>query len=160
MNDIFGKAVSILIAAVVFFLLPVLYIAEREGTVAQLYLMTETAYFVDSVCNTGVLTEQMYRKYEQEVLKSGGFYEIKMMYVRSMIYGVSSEKKESRYYTNDILEELEREGEYLFPKDTFFKVELYQLKPRIGERILELVSGVVYQIKPVVFYGGTIKFER
>ena len=79
MDDIFGKVAAILFAAIVFAGIPFLYMTERAKSAEQMYLMTVNTEFVDSICNTGFLTMDMYEQLCREVSAVSGIYEIHLL---------------------------------------------------------------------------------
>ena len=61
MNDIFGRVCTFFVAAASMVGMPLIYMNERAKTAEQLYLLTEATHFVDSVCNTGLVSGEMLR---------------------------------------------------------------------------------------------------
>ena len=66
MDEIFGRVTAILFAAAVFMGMPLLYMSERAKSAEQMYLLTVNTEFVDSICNTGFLTMEMYQQFYKE----------------------------------------------------------------------------------------------
>ena len=101
MNDTFGKIVSIWIGCVFLFLLPISFYAKEQEQMERLFLLTETTYFVDSVRNTGVLTDSMLEKFEKKLSLLSCLYRIEMEHA-SQIYTNPQETyllKQDCYYT-------------------------------------------------------------
>lgn len=162
MGDAYGKVIAILLASVLMFLIPVLYISERQETAAQSYVLTETAYLVDSVRNTGVLTEGMYREYEKRLCALEHLYEIQLMHAAYPIYenGGRFETKQERHYSEEIKETLRETGCYYFLMDEFFRIEVKDRRGSMGERLLNgFLKEDIASEKIIAFYGGTIKYE-
>ena len=78
MDEIFGRVTAILFAAAVFMGMPLLYISERAKSAEQMYLLTVNTEFVDSICNTGFLTMEMYQQFYKEISAASGIYEVHM----------------------------------------------------------------------------------
>ena len=78
MNDIFGKVVSLFLAAIILFGMPLVYMNERVKTAEQLYLLTEVTHFVDSVCNTGYVSGQMLRSFHMDLSTKSSLYQIRI----------------------------------------------------------------------------------
>ena len=78
MDEIFGRVTVILFAAAVFMWMPLLYMSERAKSAEQMYLLTVNTEFVDSICNTGFLTMEMYQQFYKEISAASGIYEVHM----------------------------------------------------------------------------------
>ena len=78
MDEIFGRVTAILFAAAVFMGMPLLYMSERAKSAEQMYLLTVNTEFVDSICNTGFLTMEMYQQFYKEISAASGIYEVHM----------------------------------------------------------------------------------
>ena len=78
MDEIFGRVTAILFAAAVFMGMPLLYMSERAKSAEQMYLLTVNTEFVDSICNTGFLTMEMYLQFYKEISAASGIYEVHM----------------------------------------------------------------------------------
>lgn len=162
MNDTFGKIVSIWIGCVLLFLLPILFYASEQDRMERLFILTETSYFVDSVRNTGRLTNSMLEEFERKLSLLSGLYQVEMEH-GSYIYTKPQENYTFEldcYYTKQIQEQLESEGEYLFFQGDFFKVSVLEVKKGIGKRIQNLFLGTEEIPKGVAaYYGGMIRCE-
>lgn len=162
MNDTFGKIISLWIGCVLLFLLPLSFYAGEQDRMEKLFLLTETSYFVDSVRNTGRLTDTMLERFENTISSLSGLYQIEMEHA-SVLYGKSQENYDfilDCYYTKQIREQLESEGEYLFFQGDFFKVSIIEKKKGIGKKIQSLFLGIEgIQEGAAVYYGGMIRCE-
>ena len=78
MDEIFGRVTAILFAAAVFMGMPLVYMSERAKSAEQMYLLTVNTEFVDSICNTGFLTMEMYQQFYKEISAASGIYEVHM----------------------------------------------------------------------------------
>ena len=162
MSDILGRILGIFLAVSLLFLIPVLYFAERQETVEQLYLITETTNFVDTVRMTGRLTRETYEKFQSKLGGLPEIYEVKMTgrhqrieLTEQMLY-----LHQEEFYEQQIVERLEKEGEYCFDEGDFFRVELIKRSTGFAKRIrgfllpdLEDSGGVN------IYYGGMICYD-
>lgn len=162
MNDTFGKIVSIWIGCVLLFLLPISFYVKEQDQMERLFLLTETTYFVDSVRNTGVLTDSMLEKFEKKISLLSGFYRIEMEHA-SQIYTSPQDTysfQQDCYYTKQILEELDLNGKYTFFQGDFFKVSIVEVKNSFGKRLQNLFLGITEQPETIAaYYGGMIRCE-
>lgn len=162
MENAFGKIVGIFLAAAVMFGLPVIYMAERQESVQQMFIQTETVYLVDSVRNTGVLTRQMLEEYERKLGITDGICRIELMHMKKVFYLTDDgfEEREERYYTADIRNQVYKEGAYSFGTDDYFKVTVREE----GRGFLYAVRNIFYPDQGLAgrllsYYGGTVKYE-
>ena len=144
------------------FLLPISFYAKEQDQMERLFLLTETTYFVDSIRNTGVLTDSMLEKFEKKISLLSGFYQIEMEHA-SQIYTSSQDTysfQQDCYYTKQILEELDLNGKYTFFQGDFFKVSIVEVKNSFGKRLQNLLLGITEQPETIAaYYGGMIRCE-
>ena len=80
MSDILGKVCSMCLAVIILFGMPLIYMNERAKTAEQIYLLTEATHFVDSVCNTGVISGQMLRTFYASLAREASVYEVTFLH--------------------------------------------------------------------------------
>lgn len=166
--DAFGRIVEIIVTAVLLFLVPLNYMAQKQDIISQSYVMSETAYLVDSVRNLGYLSKSMYETYLGKLRETNHVYRVELNH-----YSKRADREEGtenyRYhyygiYTEDILDSLYSEENhsalYRFSQGDFFQMSVKNqdktLASKIGEAILgQSISGP--QIAAV--YGGGIRDE-
>lgn len=162
MNDTFGKIVSIWVGCILLFLLPLSFFAMEQDRMERLFILTETSYFVDSVRNTGRLTDSMLEKFEKKLSALSGLYRVEMEH-GSYFYTKPEDDYRFEldcYYTKQIREQLESEGEYLFFQGDFFKVSVMEVRKGIGKRIQSLFLGIEEIPESMAaYYGGMIRCE-
>ena len=78
MSDAFGKIVGFMLASVLLFVVPLTFYAGRQQNLSQLYVINESMQLVESVKNTGVITEDMLYGFETNVFKLSGRYKIEL----------------------------------------------------------------------------------
>lgn len=82
MEEIIQRIFSILIAVIIFFLLP-LYIAfEKKDDISYALALKITTNFVDDVTDKGYLTQEMYDDFITEISATGNVYDVQMEYVK------------------------------------------------------------------------------
>lgn len=162
MEQAFGRIISIFVAVLMFFLVPLMINMQRQESVIQLAVMQDTVQFVDSVRNMGVLTEEMYEEYQNKIRKVKDGLEVTVVhYVNSIHIGESGIEQIQKIHTHDeIIETWEKELPYTFQKGDFFRVEVKQTVPGIVERFLgSLSTGEGVQSSSYVYYGGSVRYE-
>ncbi len=162
--DSFGRMIEIIITVILLFLVPIQYMAIRQDSICQSYVTTETAYFVDSVRNTGFVTKGMYQTFLRKLSGTSQVYEVELNHYRRVI-DLTDENYSEYYqgiYTQDIIEgmeELGREG-YLFGRGDFFSVKVVNVNKTLGTRMQELFTGRAFPGGEIcVVYGGAIRDE-
>lgn len=122
MSDTFVTVIAVVLSAFLMFLFPVVTMAERVETVAQVDVETITSEFISEIKNTGKLKNEQYNEYIQNLTSNGNIYEIELEF---RILDENSGKKgvqivkdrigENSYYsvfTTQIEDELEKDGVY------------------------------------------------
>jgi len=162
MNDTFGKIVSVWFGCVLLFLLPVSFYAGEQERLEKQFILTETAYFVDSVRNTGRLTDSMLEEFERKLAVLSGVYQVKLEHICNVYVYLQNTYvlEQDCYYTKQIREKLEQEGEYFFSQGDFFKVSVVEKKKGIGKTMQSLFLGLEgVQEGMAAYYGGMIRCE-
>lgn len=81
MADILQRVFSIIVATLVFFLLP-LYIAfEKKDDISYSLALSITSNFVNDVTNKGYLTIDMYNKYISDLAVTGNSYDVSLEHI-------------------------------------------------------------------------------
>ena len=118
MDEIFGRVTAILFAAAVFMGMPLVYMSERAKSAEQMYLLTVNTEFVDSICNTGFLTMEMYQQFYKEISAASGIYEVHMYREqKDIVLEQGDYSYESIFFDEkDMLAELEKNRVYEFER--------------------------------------------
>jgi len=163
MSDAFGKIVGFMLVSVLLFFVPISFYAGRQQNLTQLYIINESMQFVESVKNTGIITEDMYRSFEDRVYGLSGRYKIELArthYEYNKDKAGDYVKTEKVYYLPQLEEEITENGQIEFEKGDY----VYLRVTRIGKGLIECmsncVSGIVVPENEVIsFYGGYVKNE-
>ncbi|MCR5785538.1 MAG: hypothetical protein K6G40_07855 [Eubacterium sp.] len=154
MNNAFSQIVSIIIAALILFLMPLSFLYGRTDNLRQMYVMTQTEYFVDSVCNTGFLSKEMYEQYLRSISDKGAVYTVEITR-ETPVYTYTSEgyEKSYEYYdTDEIVAALECGERYYFFKGDFIRAEVIKVSD-INVFTRKFSKGTE------CYCGGQIKYE-
>lgn len=135
MEEIFSKVVAMVLGCILMIILPMSIISERQKNMEQAYVYTETIEFVDSVCNKGIIYEELFVEYLNSICKLSNIYNVRL---ERSIAGDEGYVE----YTKQITDYLESEHRYEMKKGDFIRVEV-----------------VDKDGNPVTFYGGKIKDE-
>lgn len=154
MSNGIGKVCSILLAAFLMIVIPIMAMEERAKTAAQLYLLTEETAFIDSVCNVGFLNQNMYEQFQNKLFGLPGFYEIEIVVERKELqYENDKVSYVSRFFdTKEVEEILKEQGMFSFYRNDFVRICVTR---KDGKQPFFL--GMDETVR--VFYGGTVKYE-
>lgn len=160
MNEAFDKVIGFFLAVTLLFGIPFLYFGERQESLEQTFLLTETAEFVDTVRNMGELDREVYERYLKKVEATSGIYEIEMLHIchRLELAGGRIHIVEEETWTSQLQQKLEEEGVCSFSQGDFFKVKIQKKNPGIGMRFLGMfVKDLPETGQTLVYYGGCIR---
>lgn len=163
MSDAFGKIIGFMLASVLLFIVPLNFYANRQQNLSQLYVINESMQFVESVKNTGVITEDMYHGFEANVLALGGRYKVELSRTH-FEYNQDNTgdyvKTEEVYYTPQLMEEIEADGRIEFSEGDY----VYLRVSRTGKGLMECMGDCFFGVavpenEVISFYGGYVKGE-
>ena len=156
MSDIFGKVCSIFLAVMILFGMPLVYMNERAKTAEQMYLLTEATHFVDSVCNTGVISGQMLRGFYASLARNTAVYEVTFLHEQpEYVYDETEDdyvRCETYHDETDIRKQVEQGNDYFFSRGDFL---LLTIEKKVGFTLLPGIKDRTVGIR----YGGTVKYE-
>lgn len=132
LEEVFSKVVAIFLGCILMFILPVKIMYERQENLCQTYALTESIALIDSVCNKGIIYQDVYLSFLDSLNRTGKIMEVELEHYS---------ESEGRY-TKQIVSELENSGEY---------------KMQIGDLIKIKVNDEKGDV--IIFYGGYIKDE-
>lgn len=135
MDDVFSKIVAIILGSIIFFVLPLEFVSERQNNMVQTYAYSETMSFVNQICNKGIVYETDYIKYKNKLLKTGKI-------LSAEITHIPGEEESVNDFTNQFEKKLSEEHCYKMKKGDFIRIEVMDEKDN-----------------PLIFYGGKIKDE-
>lgn len=156
MNDIFGKVVSLFLAVIIMFGMPLVYMNERAKTAEQLYLLTEVTHFVDSACNTGYISGSMIRELYRSLSAKSSVYQIRISHEQPEYVYDETVGRYVRCETfrdeDDIWNCVEQGEHYFFHRGDFLTVTA---EKQAGLVLLPGQTDHTVSIR----YGGTVKYE-
>lgn len=88
MGDSFSKIVALFLALLLLFIYPTKNEFERLDETSRIFVLTETAKFVDSVRNLGYITPNMYEDFTRRLSATNNLYEIKFEHRKKQYYPV------------------------------------------------------------------------
>lgn len=82
MGDSLITIITIVLAAILLFVFPMMTLADRTDDISQVAAQSATVKFVDGVRETGKITEKNYDKFIAELEATGNTYDIEMQLQR------------------------------------------------------------------------------
>lgn len=156
MDDILGKVASMLLAAMLFCMMPFCAMAQRQDTAGQMYLLSVSTRFVDSICNTGFVSEQMMQQFYGQAAAVPQICQIQLLHeTKELVYDEEKDiyaQVSTFYDEEDIWEKVRQKERYCFAKNDFIQVVIsckrrFQLLPGQEEAAMD------------IRYGGVVKYE-
>ncbi|MSS64255.1 hypothetical protein [Velocimicrobium porci] len=170
MSQSFGHVVAVLTASIVFFIIPVYILAEKQDLYIQSYVLEETAEFSEMVKNNGYLSKGMYERFLKNLQVTNQIYSIHMTHKHKVFYpvydlnGVFTEQVRTDYinfYEQEILDNIyEKNGEYQFCQGDYFSVEVQNVSETWAERFQKVIFGRNAVNTIHITYGGLIRDEN
>lgn len=168
MDDILGRIVDYFISIFSMFLLPICLLGLMQIRISQVYVMDQTAVFVNSCCLRGYISKEMYDDYLQTLNKTGLNYQVNLT-IKRKNYEPDYQKGEDGklYFTGniltypeDIFEDsyllylLNKQGIIYLQEEDYFKTTVQNLTETAGSRILRSFSPALGRSLLYVEYGG------
>ncbi len=154
MNNAFSQMVSIIIAVIIMCFMPLCFLYGRIDNLRQIYVLTETEYFIDSICNTGFVSKEMYDGYIRAIGNKGAVYEVDITR-ETPVYTLTDtgyELSKDYYGNEEIVSEIEESGRYYFSQGDFVRA---QVKKVSDINVFSIFGNEVREC----YYGGQIKYE-
>lgn len=173
MEEPFGKIVTIIIVIGGLFILPLLYIGQKQDSVVQSYVYNETVRFVEDVEKNGYLSQTMYDDFNRRLANTDVIYDVRMEHVHEVVEPVFSadgtavvgtDVYESARYEDDILDTLYSDvvdgGIYKFSEGDYFTVTVYNKSKLTGQKMNKLINQVSSKYAVYATFGGVIRNEN
>lgn len=168
--DSFSKIISIFLAVILMFLSPLLYMAQKQDTMSQLFVSSETTGFIDNIKNSGYVSKSMYEDFIKKIDKTGNLYQIEFTHCHRRVEPLVEVNTNdilhdfSVYYYNtyeaEIFDAFDRDQDYYFNRGDYISIRVYNRNKTIATAIIEgILSKDVEDIQIAVTYGGMIRDE-
>lgn len=182
MTDYLGKIVTVILAFIACFLLPLYFSAQQSDNVTQSVVYSVTSDFVNQVEEQGYISQEMYMQFVQGLDNTNLLYDIEMNHSHQNVVPVfdgngqvvDTEKVEDVMYTEQILEVLYAEektqeeldagasqGIYHFSKGDTFSVTVKNRENTSSQTMSLALFRNVHQGSAIyVQCGGIIRDEN
>lgn len=170
MKEFFSDSIAIVIVLVGLFVLPMVFLAERQDTITQSLVYTKTVNFVQEVQEQGYISQEMYNDFTRELDNTGLIFNIEMEHVHDVISPVFSDDGEaviattsfdSSRYEGEILDKLYSEnGVYYLEQGDYFTVTVSNRSRTLNQNFLKIFSQASTKYSVIATYGGRIRNEK
>lgn len=151
---------------------------ENQDDTTKVFVLTETAKFVDSVRNLGYITPNMYQEFSRKLSATNNIYAIEMEHYHKKydpIYGdptVASTFKNDfnvnfkATYTNVIMDKLfpttiKPDRTYKLSQSDYFAVRVRNTNKTLATKVQEMLFNAnLGNAKIIIRYGGMVKDEN
>lgn len=168
--DAFGKIIAVFAGVILLFIAPLLYMAQKQDAISQLYVTQETTKLVDSIRAGGELNRNMYYDYINRIDKTGNLYNIEITHAHRRVAPDYDDVTDtvgdtiSSYYYNtyedEIFEAFDQGREYQFSQGDYISVKVMNRNKTMAQRML------IYRGREgkedfsiLITYGGLIRDE-
>ncbi len=165
----FSKIIAIFAGILLLFIAPLLYMAQKQDSICQLYVTGETIKLVDSIRAEGIFSKTMYYDYISRIDKTGNLYDIRITHAHRVIAPDYDEVTDtvsdtiSSYYYNTYEEEIFQafdEGRgYRFSQGDYISVRVVNRNGTMAQRMSLFLRRKSEDISILVTYGGLIRDE-
>ena len=166
----FSKIIAFLLAAIIMFIGPLLYMAQKQDAISQNYVSNETTKLVDSVKNSGFLSRNMYLDYIKKIDNTNNLYKIEIVHSHKVVVPLYDENTGvflndyDTYYTNtyqdEIYDSFDHGEDYYFKQGDFISVTVVNRTKTLATKVMELFYRTdIPDEEILVTYGGMIRDE-
>ncbi len=174
MGESLSKIIALFLSVLLLFIFPILNMFENQDDTTKVFVLNETAKFVDSVRSLGYITPDMYRDFTRRLSATNNVYSIQMEHYRKKYdpvdnaAGTDGSKFDINYggtYTEGIMSELfpstaVQDPGYKLGKGDYFAVRVRNENKTLATKIQEMLySTNMDNAKIIVNYGGMVRDE-
>ena len=135
MGDSLITIVTVVLAAILLFVFPMMTLADRTDDISQIAVQTATVQFVDGVKKTGKITPKDYDKFIQTIESTGNTYDIELELQR---LDENPSKKTAQA------------SETTIGENTYYSVYTTQIQEELGsDNTMYLKQGDIFSVKVV-----------
>lgn len=152
MGDSFITVISIVIAGVLVFAIPLMIVAGNTDNVSQLAVQTETTEFGTLIANTEKMTMDDYQKYISTIVATGNSFEVEMtVYHLDENPSVKTTQAESVKigenlywveYNSQVMSKLEKNGKIALKEGDMISIKVYNT----NQTISQLLKNLIYKV--------------
>lgn len=179
MSESFSKIFALILVVVLLFIFPVENMLSRQDDITRIFVLNETAKFVDSVRNLGYITPLMYMQLNQKLSATGLIYDISMEHLHCSIdpvyidpdditsfqhdYNVNYKVTYTDEITNKLFPSAGASGDnvYHMSKGDYFTVKISNKNKTTASKVQEMLIMSDLPVKRIfVNYGGMVRDEN
>lgn len=171
MPNALRSIVAIFLAVIIMYFGPLYYMAAKADENAQNYIEYATADFVNTIKNSGCITERTYSDFIKEIDRTNNLYNIEIEHQHKVVdpiydeeTGVFQNTYRTNYYStyqDDILNEIfDGSGKYSMNKDDIISVRVSNRNKSFASKLQQIIYHREMPVVSIVAnYGGVIRDE-
>lgn len=132
MGDSLITITTVVLAAILLFVFPMMSLADRTDDISQVAVTTATVYFVDSVRETGKITQKEYSEFITKIESTGNTYDIELKIQRLD----ENPSKKTAQATETIIGE-----------NTYYSIYTKQIEDELTDGVIYLKQGDMFSVK-------------
>ena len=146
----FDKVICIILAVILMFLFPLLYLSQKQDGINQLYVTEQTVEFTNEIKNHGYITENMYARFEKKLRATGNVYSIQITHSHTVFNPLFDEDTEEFLddyytyqeciYTEDILNAIYSEKAYYLRQGDYISIEVVNANKTFASSLLQIIG--------------------
>lgn len=163
MEDSLITIFSIILAAILMFIFPIMNTWERQDDISYMSIYADTVEFVDSARNLGYITLDMYESFLKSIYATGNTYDITLEH-RNFEIIPSGDDYRSIYinsYTQSIIDKLQNDSSgniYKMSEGDYFYVSVKNTNMTQATQLMEVVFASAQEpFRIGVPYGGMVR---
>ena len=134
MGDSLITVVTILLAAILLFIFPMMTLADRTDDISQIAVQTATVQFVDGVRETGKITGKNYSEFISKIESTGNTYDVELKVQRLD----ENPSKKTAQATETVIGE-----------NTYYTMYTKQIEDELVDGVLYLKEGDIFSTSVV-----------
>lgn len=173
MGDSLSKIVSLIIAGILIFIVPIVHMFNQQDDISRLYVVNKTIDFADAMRNLGYVTQDMYEDYTRSLSATNNVYSIQLEHYNKRLIPNYDDPRQimsfqgsytvhyQLFINREIMSELSSSNEtYYFKTGDYITVKVVNSNKTLGTKIKELLWRNNLPVEHIfVSYGGMVKNE-
>lgn len=161
MEDSLITIFTIILAAILMFIFPIMNTWERQDDISYMSIYADTVEFVDSARNLGYITLDMYESFLKSIYATGNTYEVTLEHRNFEFIEIGENDYRNIYinsYTESIRKKLESEKIYKMSEGDYFYVSVKNTNTTQATQLMEVVFASAQEpFRIGVPYGGMVR---
>jgi hypothetical protein len=166
----FSKIIGIILAVILMFISPLLYMSQKQDTISQVVVQNETVELVNDIKNSGFISRVMYQNYISKIDKTGNLYNIEIVHSHKKIEPEIDPNTNTilesynTYFYDTYIDEIyavfDLGQDYYFKQGDYISFKVVNRNPTMAVKLMNIIyDGKVSDEQILVTYGGLVRDE-